>query len=305
LVEGNSPRLAGESLEHVKVLAEVDDPLPPILVHRQTMRIVDGMHRMRAAQLRGEEFIAVEFLDCDDEQAFVAAVEANTRHGMPLTLADREAAAARIIRSRPESSDRSIASITGLSPRTVAAVRRRIPQVGEPSKRIGRDGRVRPLSSAEARRTAGEFIRRNPTASLRDVAKRTGLSPATVLDVRERLYRGEDPVPERLRSDEITPMMPDVRDGAAGKSFAAARESRDHQLLLRKLNRDPSLRFSETGRSLLRWLSSKSMNADSLEELTENMPLHCTYTIAEIARGFANEWLAFADNLERLRRDTA
>ena len=58
LLSGDSPRLAGENLEHVQLLAVVQG-LPPILVHRSTMRVIDGMHRLRAAKLRGDETIAV------------------------------------------------------------------------------------------------------------------------------------------------------------------------------------------------------------------------------------------------------
>ncbi|MEV0372122.1 hypothetical protein AB0I10_20205 [Streptomyces sp. NPDC050636] len=54
----DSPRTAGESSDHVRKLAELTTPLPPIVVHRPTMRVVDGMHRVRAAVLRGEEYVA-------------------------------------------------------------------------------------------------------------------------------------------------------------------------------------------------------------------------------------------------------
>jgi hypothetical protein len=45
LKAGDTPRLEGENLEHIKTLAEVEASWPPILVHRQTMRVIDGMHR--------------------------------------------------------------------------------------------------------------------------------------------------------------------------------------------------------------------------------------------------------------------
>jgi hypothetical protein len=37
------------------------EKLPPILVHRATNRIIDGMHRLEAAKLRGDETISVRF----------------------------------------------------------------------------------------------------------------------------------------------------------------------------------------------------------------------------------------------------
>lgn len=48
-----SPRSGGISREHVALLAEAE--LPPILVHESSLRIVDGVHRLCAARLRGAD----------------------------------------------------------------------------------------------------------------------------------------------------------------------------------------------------------------------------------------------------------
>src|SRR5438128_1449366 len=77
LLPADSPRLAGEDTEHARTLAETGEDLPPILVHRPTMRIIDGMHRLRAAVLRGESQIEVYFFDGNTDAAFVLAVESN------------------------------------------------------------------------------------------------------------------------------------------------------------------------------------------------------------------------------------
>ncbi|MCZ9343092.1 ParB/RepB/Spo0J family partition protein, partial [Streptomyces sp. TRM76130] len=73
VVEG-SPRSAGEDQDHIQALVEVRTPLPPVLVHRQTMRVIDGIHRLRAAQLRGDDKIAVAYFDGSESDAFVLAV---------------------------------------------------------------------------------------------------------------------------------------------------------------------------------------------------------------------------------------
>jgi hypothetical protein len=59
LAPADSPRLLGEDAEHVRMLADAGTDLPPILVHRRTPRVIDGMHRLRAAHLRGDTHIAV------------------------------------------------------------------------------------------------------------------------------------------------------------------------------------------------------------------------------------------------------
>src|SRR5258708_15275107 len=69
----DTPRLGGENLDHGKALAEVGDCWPPILVHPQTMRVIDGMHRARAARPRGQTTNQVPFFDCYAWQAFVTA----------------------------------------------------------------------------------------------------------------------------------------------------------------------------------------------------------------------------------------
>src|SRR5262249_14449183 len=139
----------------IRMLAEVHEDTPPIVVHRKTMRVIDGMHRLRAAVLRGADTIAVRFFDGSEQDAFVLAVELNHAHGLPLSQADRGAAAARIVRSHPHWSDRMIASRTGLSAKTVGGIRARASvEIPQSHARIGRDGRVRPVTTADARRQA-------------------------------------------------------------------------------------------------------------------------------------------------------
>jgi len=305
---GDSPRLDGASAEHVRVLAESGVVLPPILVHRTTMRVIDGMHRLQAAQLRGDETIGVQFFDGADDDAFIAAVRANVTHGLPLTRRDREAAAARIVDSHPHLSDRSIATITGLGARKVADIRQRRGSggAGQAAVRIGRDGRTRPLSSAHARRLASDAIAERPHASLREVARLVGLSPTTVRDVRERMRRGEDPVPvgraangwttRRMSGERPAPVQPAARSDAI--NGRERDDGPDRTQLLENLNKDPSLRFSESGRLLLRALFVGS-GGPPAPRLLNSLPPHCAYTLRALARFCAKEWLDFAAHLER------
>src|SRR5262245_51146343 len=71
LLPADSPRLSGENETHAWLLAETEAALPPIVVHRETMRVIDGMHRLRAAVLRGQKTIAVKFFEGDEKDAFV------------------------------------------------------------------------------------------------------------------------------------------------------------------------------------------------------------------------------------------
>lgn len=202
-----SPRRAGECPEHVEALAQVGADLPPIVVHWPSMKVVDGMHRLRAAQRRGAGEIAVRFVDGSEDEAFVLAVEANVRHGLPLTLADRRAAAAQMLLAHPDWSDRRVASSTGLAPGTIATVRRRIGAQNEQlTTRVGRDNRrrnVRPIDSSDR---TGEQSRLRAVAG----GGSAGYAPAAVKSPRSAVPPAQ--LMATLRSD------PSVRLNARGRA---------------------------------------------------------------------------------------
>jgi ParB-like chromosome segregation protein Spo0J len=297
LVLQDSPRLSGEDPEHTRTLAETDDDLPPIIVHRQTMRVVDGMHRVQAALLSGKDVIEARLLDCDENTAFVLAVRANITHGLPLSQLDRKAAAARIISCYPEWSDRAVAAATGLSDKTISRIRgcstSEIPQL---DVRVGRDGRRRPLSTEDRRREAAAIISARPEAGLREVARATGLSPATVRDVRQRMDRSEDPVPQRYRAVAKGEAKPHLVRKPSGHALPLTGRP-DPRLLLAKLRNDPSLRFNEAGRRTLRWLHQHIVHIDSWEG--HSLPDHCAPVVADLARTCALAWISVAEQLEQ------
>jgi hypothetical protein len=301
LLPADSPRLEGEDLEHIRSLAELTDELPPILVHRQTMRVIDGMHRLKAAMLRGERTIVATFYDGDDAEAFVMAVQSNIRHGLPLSLCDRKSAAARIVHTSPHLSDRAIAEASGLSAKTVGAIRSDSgAAVPETYSRVGRDGRVRPLSTVDGRRYASELITLNPEFSSREIARKAGISPSTVRDVRDRLRRGEDPVPAHRRGGnhaERHTREHKLQEWMKTEQFPDLR-SRDD--ILMNLSRDPAIRMSEYGRSMLRWLHSESKQVDKdWSVLATRLPDHCMCLVADLACSIAEGWLEFASEMRR------
>ncbi|MEU9924072.1 transcriptional regulator [Streptomyces griseoluteus] len=361
LATGFSARVDGEDTEHIRNLAETSAELPPILVHRASMTVIDGVHRLRVAELRGQDRIAVRFFDGEQTDARLLAVAANIAHGRPLSAADREAAAMRIFASHPRWSDRAVAAVAGLSPKRVARLRKEtaLPQA---DRRIGRDGRVRPVDSSHRRERAGELLRTNPGASLRQIAAQVGLAPATVADVRDRILRGESPVPSRGRgrtapaggparpvhaveaapppqpATEIgavpeaaaeagpvaVPVVGGARvaalpgDAARGQESAAGVVRAGRPASLRRvpagpraapvaadevtritdaLRRDPSLRLSDSGRSLLRLLDACALVARERRRIAATVPAHCKEPMARLARGYAGVWRLLADDL--------
>ncbi|MFH8344280.1 ParB N-terminal domain-containing protein [Streptomyces sp. NPDC018045] len=196
ILPGESPRFVQQDEAHIRRLAETDSELPPILVHRRTMRVIDGTHRLRAALLQQRKHIDVEFFDGTEAEAYVVGIQANTAHGLPLSLAERKAAAERVIQLQPEQSDRAIARITGLSAKTVGALRRRSSEENpQLSARLGRDGRIRPLSFEEGRRRALAVIKERPGASVREIAREAGVSVGTAHSLRVQVERGRRAAP--------------------------------------------------------------------------------------------------------------
>jgi hypothetical protein len=292
LLPADSPRTGGEDTGHAQALAACGDPLPPLLVHRATMRVIDGTHRLLAARLRRQPTVAVRFFDGSAEDAFVLAVESNTLHGLPLTLADRTAAAARILVSHPRWSDRAVAARTGLAAATVGALRRRTaPAPEDTTHRVGRDGRVRPLSTAEGRRAAARLIAEDPGASLRAIAERTGLSPGTVRDVRRRTVVGEDPVPPRQRAAERR------ATAGAGPRAASGGPPGDLDTLVRNLCQDPALRLSDAGRLLLRMLDVQVAGSRRRQQILAAVPAHRAATVAAAAAACASAWQELATGM--------
>lgn len=300
----DSPRQLAEDTDHARLLAESGADLPPIVVNRRTMRVIDGTHRLRAATLRGEATLEVRYFDGTDDEAFLLAVRANITHGLPLSLAEREAAAVRILASHPEWSDRAIAMVAGLAARTVGEIRRRGGDIAAgPDARIGRDGRTRPLDASRGRLAASDLIASRPEASLREIARIAGISPATARDVRERLARGDDPVPDRMNRDSRrgSSTSGDVRTGTEDRQSC----ERTRRAVLQDLSADPSLRFTDRGRNLLRFLFAHAAQLDAWRKVAALIPAHSGYMVARLARECATEWLEFAEHLEEQAEDVS
>ncbi|PPA38224.1 transcriptional regulator [Streptomyces griseus] len=324
LIPADSPRLNGIDRSHVQRLATVYASLPPVLVHRPTMRVVDGMHRIGAARLKGLDTVEVTFFEGAEEQVFLRSVAANITNGLPLSVADRKTAAARILASHPTLSDRAVAAHVGLDAKTVAGVRT-CSAAGSPllNMRTGADGRVHPLDRTAERLHAAALLTQDPGLPLRSVVEQTGLSLGTAHDVRRRLLRGEDPVPQNRQSAMLEPGLapqkkatakppvgpaarpvPKVQPAVAGRPPVSPR-SRAPLEALRKLSNDPSLRHSDQGRELMRWLHNRFVVDEAWRRRADAVPAHCVDSMAELAQHCSDAWHRFAEEMVRRRHSAA
>jgi ParB-like chromosome segregation protein Spo0J len=292
LKDGLSPRLDGLNSAHVRHLAELEQDLPPLVVHRQTMRVVDGAHRLAAARTLGVRQIPVVYFEGSDDDAFLLAVRLNVVHGKALRVRDRTAAVQRILDGHPHWSDRWIASVCGVAPRTVAAVRKSsTDDEHHLNTRLGRDGRCHPLSIQERRRAAEDIMREQPGISLRQAALLAGISTGTALDVRRRLLAsdpGETAGPQGGAKARAAQRWGTRKDAEHSGSV------RDH---LEWLTRDPSLRYTDQGRALLRLVSMTTALLGQSSPVAKTVPGHCRRSLETVARSCARGWRDFAERL--------
>lgn len=314
-----SPRLGGIEKRHVSALAQLDpSALPPVLVHQQTLRVIDGVHRVHAAIMRGDATIAAELIECDETEVFIRAVQANSSHGLPLSLEDRRAAGRRILGTHPHWSDRMIAKIAGLSPNTVGALRRSRVGAGDASgHRIGLDGRVHRLSLGDTRHAVREALARDPGASVRELARTVGISVGWAHLLRREVLDGElhEGVPtEGMRveargdGDSQADAEGHLHSHADAEGDARWRQAAGRRYpggravpgsLVKMLAADPSLRLNEQGRGLLRLLGVQAIDPAQWSNLVDVVPAHRADVVIELAESFSKTWGRFADELKR------
>jgi hypothetical protein len=264
---GLSPRAETVDQGHVAALVEVLGDLPPIVVHKTSMRVIDGVHRVLAARLAGRPTVRGVLFEGDEVAARIEAVRCNVAHGKPLTLAERQSAALGVLSTIPHWSDRRIAEVTGLSPKTVGRLRTRATvDSDQPRVRVGRDERARPVDTEQLRRRVAEAIEDDPTTSNREIARRTGASNSTVRDVRLRLEQGRDVTPTagRITADETT-------RPSANSSVAA---------------------------DVARWFEQHCIVGEDWRKFVNAIPISRVYELADQCRQQSDAWREFALTLE-------
>ena len=280
LRDADSPRVAGEDQDHIRDLIGIYEQLPPILVHRSTMRVIDGMHRLRAARERGEAHVKIRFVEGDEADVFVLAVRTNVVHGLPLSMDDKRKAVSRIIGLCPDWSDRRIASVCCVSAKVVATLRDcPADEQQQLDKRVGRDGKARPVNSAERREKVRELLRERPESSLREIAEKADVSPETVRSIRTAMRAGS---PQRE--------APGTGQQRGDLDCSAAS-------CLHRLKNDPAVRSNEVGRQLLQFLGISTLLAHDPAKITENLPEYAMPWITEAVRDIASAWLSLAGAL--------
>jgi hypothetical protein len=257
--------------------------------------VIDGVHRVAAARMLGLLRIDASLFTGGPDAALIEFVRRNVQHGLPLTLRERKWAATRVLRVHPDWSDRRIAGICALSPKTVGRLRAHdgsdaegVPQ----SVRVGRDNRLRPVNGVSARARVAKALEENPGASLRSVAAKVGVSPETVRSVRLRLADADTRESAEEQASETADDMP------TGAVFdVVSDESPPRGLSAVPDNTSAVAEF-------LDWFERTAVDADMCSRWTLQVPPAFRADVAAEARRRGEAWLEFADSLTT-RADTS
>ena len=156
------PRVDGLDPSHIAALRESGE-WPPLTVARQQEHwtLVDGWHRLAAAQDLGRMSVTATVIDVpDDEDLYAMGFALNAGHGKPLTLGDRRAFGEHLLRQHPDWADRAIGRQTGLSSNTVGRLRESLAattQFEQPSTRVGAGGYTYRVGTNAKQRPSGEL----------------------------------------------------------------------------------------------------------------------------------------------------
>jgi hypothetical protein len=119
----------------------------PIVVARigRTGRhvLIDGWHRVAAAELAGLTHLPVTIVElASEEEAYERALQLSSRGKTPMTRVEKQTAVDRLLTAHPERSDLAVAQLAGVSNHLVAARRRLL--AAPPAPQEDRERRPRP-----------------------------------------------------------------------------------------------------------------------------------------------------------------
>jgi hypothetical protein len=264
----------------------VIDRCPPIIVDQTTGTIIDGAHRVLAARQLGRHRIAAHLFTGSRQEALVMAIHSNVSHGMPLSLAEREAAAQMVLCTYPDWSDRRIGEVCGISGKTVGSLRNRATaELTHMNGRLGRDGRRRPTNSEERRREITALLTRNPEVSIRQIARTVDVSPTTVMNIRRRIESA------RNGAEGSGSTQPDGRDSAAAQP-----SGRDQ--CFTSWTSDPAILSMNEGPRFAEWLEGHRIADREWVDYVDHIPLSRLFQLNEYAQQQSEGWTRLAHALE-------
>lgn len=159
----------------------------------------------------------------------------------------------------------------------------------------------------DRRSRALELIAERPQASLREVARLSGISVGTAHSIRRQFLAAQEEtlavgfMPRQEESGALPHPndrpLPSKQNGKQRRIVEAIKRD-DIENTLSKLARDPALR-TDSGRKLLHWLQRHAISQDEWLGYVEALPPHWCWQIAAMAREIAQKWNEFADMIDQ------
>lgn len=143
-------RLSGvnaDTVEDYRVAMAAGDKFPPIVVYKlsdDSLVLVDGWHRVRAAKEAAVECLDAEVIEGTEQEALdYALYKANRKNGQRLSRSDMRSILEHTVRDPrfAQASDRQVASHVGVNHVTVSRIRREFGLT--PESTVGADGKLR------------------------------------------------------------------------------------------------------------------------------------------------------------------
>jgi DNA-binding transcriptional regulator YhcF (GntR family) len=182
------------------ILDTEGEPWPPLVAFfdGKDHWLVDGFHRLRAAKLAELTGFQLDVKPGEMRDAIRLSLSVNAKHGLRRTREDKRRSVERALADDEwvSYSDRKLAQLCAVSPRTIATVRKELEAAGsieEQTERVGVDGSVQDVSAtvvsqevvvARKKRTtakkkldrAGLDTRSNPTRDVLEAARLDSLA---------------------------------------------------------------------------------------------------------------------------------
>lgn len=204
--------------------------------------------------------------------------------------ASREEATLAKIAAEPTWSDRRIAEACGVSPKLVARLRASVDPSPQHAKRVGRDGRFRPMPTGVHHDRILEALAARPGASLRTIAAEVGVSPETVRTVKRSAT-------VRLTTTTAVAVQEPVEEPSIPEALAPLLFFAPHRPPAPNWRQDRAFDSTPDASDFREWFE-RTVVEGHVRTRVAAVPLSRTYEIADEARRRAEWWRELAEQLE-------
>lgn len=105
--------------EYVEAI-QSEEEFPPLVVEKNSKKILDGIHRYHAYKKTGIEETEVEFREVEEKRFMLTAGMLNSRHGIPLSYSEKQYVAVETAKLDDSVTQQELANSLGVSQKTIS-----------------------------------------------------------------------------------------------------------------------------------------------------------------------------------------